>query len=90
VDKYFGEFSDVVKVDASPLAPSAYEATSGSTTIELTADYLNTLSAGSHTLSVGFEGGVWVEEDFTILPDPTPVPPTPSQPSQPASPSYSG
>jgi hypothetical protein len=75
VDKYFGEFSDVVKVDASPLTSSEYEATSGSTTIELTADYLNTLSTGNHTLSVGFEGGVWVEEDFTILPDPTPVPP---------------
>ncbi|MDR0607261.1 MAG: hypothetical protein LBG52_02675 [Candidatus Peribacteria bacterium] len=33
MDKYFGEFSDVVKVDASPLTSSAYEATSGSTTI---------------------------------------------------------
>jgi hypothetical protein len=76
VDKYFGEFTGVVKVDNVQLATSDYEATSGSTNIELKADYLNTLSADNHTLSVGFYGGVWVDEDFTILPDPT-TPTTP-------------
>jgi hypothetical protein len=55
IDKYFGEFSNVVEVDGNPLS-SGYTATSGSTEITLEADYLNTLSTGSHTLSVGFEG----------------------------------
>jgi hypothetical protein len=55
IDKYFGEFNDVVEVDGNPLS-SGYTATSGSTQITLEADYLNTLSTGSHTLSVGFEG----------------------------------
>jgi hypothetical protein len=67
----------VVKVDNVQLATSDYEATSGSTTIELKADYLNTLAAGEHTLTVGFEGGVEVVGDFTILPDPTLPPITP-------------
>jgi hypothetical protein len=73
----------MVKVDDVQLATSDYEATSGSTTIGLNADYLNTLTAGNYTLMVGFGGGVQVEESFTILPDPTPVtPPTvPSSPS---------
>jgi hypothetical protein len=35
------------------------------------------LVAGTHTLTVGFEGGVQVEDTFTILPDPTVIPPTP-------------
>jgi hypothetical protein len=77
IDKYFGEFTDVVKVDNVQLTSSEYEATSSSTNIELKADYLNTLSTGNHTLNVGFYGGVWVEEDFTILPNPTLIPPIP-------------
>jgi hypothetical protein len=48
--------------------------------IELKADYLNTLSAGHHTLSVGFYGGVRVSSDFTILSAPV-IPSTPSSPS---------
>jgi hypothetical protein len=89
VDKYFGEFNDIVKVDGVQLATSDYVATSGSTTIELNADYLNTLAAGDHTLTVGFEGGVQVAESFTILPDPT-LPPVnpPTVPTVPATPSY--
>ncbi|MDR2540389.1 MAG: hypothetical protein LBD11_01050 [Candidatus Peribacteria bacterium] len=69
VDKYFGEFSNVVKVDTTQLT-TGYTATSGSTNIILEADYLNTLSTGSHTLTVGFDGGVRVSDTFTILPAP--------------------
>jgi hypothetical protein len=75
-----------VKVDGVQLATSDYEAISGSTTIELNADYLNTLSAGDHTLTVGFEGGVEVVGDFTILSEPTVPPVTP--PTVPSSPTY--
>jgi hypothetical protein len=77
VDKYLGEFADVVRVDSVQLTSSNYKVTSGNTNISLNADYLNTLSTGSHTLSVGFEGGVWIEEDFTISPAAT-VPPSSS------------
>jgi hypothetical protein len=69
-----------VKVDNVQLATSDYEATSGSTTIELKADYLNTLSAGNHTLSVGFDGGVQVSRGFNILSAPV-IPSTPTTPS---------
>jgi hypothetical protein len=58
IDKYFGEFTDMVKVDGVQLTSFDCEATSGSTIISLKADYLNTLSTGNHTLSVGFYGGV--------------------------------
>jgi hypothetical protein len=77
-----------VKVDNVVLS-SEYVATSGSTTLELNADYLNTLVAGDHTLTVGFKGGVWVAENFTILPDPT-IPPVtpPTVPTVPTTPSY--
>jgi hypothetical protein len=89
VDKYFEEFNDVVKVDGVQLAASNYEATSGSTNIELNADYLNTLAVGDHTLTVGFEGGVQVEESFTILSEPT-LPPVnpPTIPTNPITPTY--
>jgi hypothetical protein len=91
VDKYFDEFTDVVKVDNVQLTTADYEATSGSTNIELNADYLNTLSTGNHTLSIEFYGGVWVDEDFTILPDPTIIPPTPpTNPTTPTVPTSSG
>ncbi|GHV25334.1 hypothetical protein FACS1894176_03560 [Bacteroidia bacterium] len=82
VDKYFGEFSNVVKVDNIQLT-TGYTATSGSTNITLDSDYLNTLSAGDHTLMVGFEGGVRVSDTFTILPSPVTPPVTP-----PNTPSY--
>jgi hypothetical protein len=77
VDKYFEEFNGVVKVDNADRTPDKYIATSGSTNIKLNADYLNTLTAGAHTLTVGFEGGVEVVGDFTIFPDPTLPPVTP-------------
>ncbi|GHV27420.1 hypothetical protein FACS1894176_09320 [Bacteroidia bacterium] len=82
VDKYFGEFSNVVKVDSTQLS-TGYIATSGSTNIILESDYLNTLSAGDHTLTVGFDGGVRVSDTFTILPAPVTPPVTP-----PNTPSY--
>ncbi|MDR3169713.1 MAG: hypothetical protein LBU27_08500 [Candidatus Peribacteria bacterium] len=79
IDKYFGEFNGVVKVDNAELN-SGYIATAESTLITLKADHLNTLSVGSHTLMVGFQGGVWVSSGFTILS----IPATPTVPSSPS------
>ncbi|GHV20927.1 hypothetical protein FACS189428_0610 [Clostridia bacterium] len=76
MDKYFGEFSNVVKVDTVQIS-SGYTATSGSTNITLESNYLNTLSTGNHTLTVGFDGGVRVSDTFTILPVPVTPPVTP-------------
>jgi hypothetical protein len=45
--------------------------------IELSNEYLSDLSTGDYTLMIEFYGGVWVEEDFTILPNPTLIPPIP-------------
>jgi lysophospholipase L1-like esterase len=67
IDKYLGEFSDVVKVDGQTLESSNYTATAGSTIIELTNAFLNSLAAGNHTLAVAFHGGVNVNSQFTIL-----------------------
>jgi hypothetical protein len=75
-----------VKVDNIQLATSEYVATSGSTNIELNADYLNTLTAGDHTLTVGFEGGVEVVGNFSILSEPMFPPVTP--PTVPTTPTY--
>jgi len=68
IDKYFGEFANVVMVDGIAIPADAYIATADNTNVELTAKYLNTLSAGEHTLTVGFNGGVSVTDDFTITP----------------------
>jgi hypothetical protein len=67
IDKYLGEFSNVVKVDNETLNAEDYTATAGSTEIELSNTFLNTLAVGNHTLSAEFYGGVNVSSDFTIL-----------------------
>jgi lysophospholipase L1-like esterase len=87
IDKYFGEFSGVVKVDDVELtADEDYTASEGSTVIELLNSYLNTLGAGTYTLSVEFAGGVWVDSTFTISASGV-ITPTPVNPNAPAVPS---
>jgi hypothetical protein len=66
IDKYFGELLSV-SVDNTPLSTSDYTATAGSTIIELSNAYLNTLAAGNHTLTAEFYGGTNVSSNFTIL-----------------------
>jgi lysophospholipase L1-like esterase len=85
VDKYLGEFTGVVKVNGTTLSADKYTVSEGSTVIELLNTYLNTLGAGTYTLSVEFAGGVWVESTFTILADGT-ITPTPVNPNAPAVP----
>ncbi len=67
-----GEFSKFtgVKVDGELVDSSNYTATEGSTIIEFKADYLETLEAGEHTVSVVFTDGIAItnfeiEEDNT-------------------------
>lgn len=54
-----GEFSKFtgVKVDGEMIDSSNYTATEGSTIIEFKADYLKTLDAGEHTVSIMFTDG---------------------------------
>jgi hypothetical protein len=87
VDKWIGEFIGV-KVDNN-LLTSGYIVTSWSTQITLESDYLNTLSAGTHTLSVGFNGWVWVESEFTVSDPILETPEIPSTPEMPTAPSSS-
>jgi lysophospholipase L1-like esterase len=67
VDKYFGEFTGVVKVDGVALTGPNYTAGEGSTVIELSNSFLNSLTAGNHTLTVAFNGGVFVSSQFSVL-----------------------
>lgn len=96
VGKYIGEFADSVKVDGVVLSAGDYTAAAGSTDIELSADYLNTLTVGSHDIVVAFNGWVAVANSFNITAaDPTdPVnptdPTTPTDPADPADPSTPG
>ena len=71
VQKNFSLFKDV-KADGDPLTPDAdFKAESGSTKITLYAEYLNTLSVGSHTLVVGFTDGTSATATFTVKDDVT-------------------
>jgi hypothetical protein len=80
VDKYFGEFSGV-SVDGTILSSGTqYTATAGSTNITLASDYLNSLSAGTHTLVAYFDGGVSVSKPFSIASAPS----TPTNPTNPS------
>ena len=66
VQKDFSLFRDV-KVDGALLTRNTdYKAESSSTRITLYADYLNTLSVGSHTLVVGFTDGTSATATFTV------------------------
>lgn len=66
IDKYFGDFTNVVKIDGTTLSSSDYTATAGSTIIELSNSLLNILPTGSHTLTVEFYGNVQVSSNFAI------------------------
>ncbi len=65
-----GEFSKFtgVKVDGEIVDSSNYTATEGSTIIEFKADYLKTLDAGEHTVSVVFTDGEAITK-FEIVED---------------------
>ena len=62
-----GEFSRFlnVKVDGTIIDPANYEARSGSTIIELKAEYLKTLSEGSHTFEIAWTDGT-ASTSFTV------------------------
>ena len=62
-----GEFSKFVnvKVDGTIVDPANYTATEGSTIIELHADYLKTLSEGSHTFEIAWTDGT-AKTSFTV------------------------
>ncbi|MDR2523971.1 MAG: GDSL-type esterase/lipase family protein [Candidatus Nomurabacteria bacterium] len=90
IDKYYGEFAGVVKVNGTTLTNGTdYTASEGSTVIELLNSYLNTLGAGTYTLSVQFAGGVWVDTTFTISAAGV-ITPTPTDPNAPAVPVVPG
>jgi hypothetical protein len=86
IDKYFGEFVDVAVDDVTLTDGDDYTATAGSTVIELTNAFLNTLAAGNHTLMVSFYGGVNVNSQFTIAAAAT-NPTNPTNPANPGGPS---
>jgi len=66
-----------VRVDNNTLTRNTdYTAERGSTIISLLPDYLNTLTAGRHTVSVRFTDGVTVTANFTVAEAPTPITPT--------------
>ena len=62
-----GEFSKFlnVKVDGNIIDPTNYEARSGSTIIELKAEYLKTLSEGTHTFEIAWTDGT-AKTSFTV------------------------
>ena len=62
-----GEFSKFlnVKVDGTIIDPTNYEARSGSTIIELKAEYLKTLSEGTHTFEIAWTDGT-AKTSFTV------------------------
>ena len=62
-----GEFSKFVnvKVDGTIVDPANYTASEGSTIIELHADYLKTLSEGSHTFEIAWADGT-AKTSFTV------------------------
>lgn len=61
------EFADFleVKIDGKTLDPKHYTAKEGSTIVTLKADYVSTLSVGTHTIGIVSEGGT-AETTFTI------------------------
>ena len=62
-----GEFSKFlnVKVDGTIIDPANYKARPGSTIIELKAEYLKTLSEGSHTFEIAWTDGT-ASTNFTV------------------------
>lgn len=66
VDMPFDKFT-TVDVDGETLDSSKYAASEGSTVVVLDKDYLNGLTAGSHTIRVNANDG-YAETSFTIKP----------------------
>jgi lysophospholipase L1-like esterase len=81
IDKYFGEFSGVVRVDGVVLASADYVITTA-TDVRLSNAFLNSLTVGNHDLTVEFDGGVFVNAKFMIVAAET----KPSEPTTPANP----
>jgi hypothetical protein len=65
VERDYGLFNGVIKVDGATLDPSQYETYAGSTMTILKAAYLDTLAVGRHELTVGFRTGD-VTDEFWI------------------------
>ncbi len=63
-----GEFNrfHAVKVDGKVIDPANYEAKEGSTIITLKAEYLKTLSTGSHTFAIVWNNGI-AGTNFTVV-----------------------
>lgn len=80
IQKDLSLFRDIRKSGNILMRDTQYKAESGSTIITLSTDYLNTLSAGQHTLEVRFTDGATVNANFTVeesekeTPTPTPEP----------------
>lgn len=74
IDKYLWEFENTIKINGAQIA-TGYLTTTWGTIITLTADYLNTLSAGTYSIEVWFYGGVRVDDTFVIK-NKTITPPT--------------
>ena len=66
-----GEFYKLleIKVDGIIMDPSNYSVTEGSTVVELKAEYLNTLSEGSHTVTLCYTNDRSVEVQLTVTCD---------------------
>ena len=55
-----------LQVDGKDLARSSYTSASGSTDVWLKADYLNTLSAGTHSVLAKYSSGETAKASFTV------------------------
>ncbi len=68
-DAPFDQFQSV-DVDGVAVAQEHYDASEGSTIVTLHGDYLATLEAGEHTMTMHFADGAVAMADFTLEPDP--------------------
>ena len=64
-DKTFGKFTGIL-VDGVEVSANNYTAVSGSVVVTLSADYLNTLSVGEHTITIRFSDGADITTRFTV------------------------
>ena len=71
----FSHFTGVI-VDGEPLDPSLYTAESGSVIVTISADYLNTLPEGTHTIQLTFDDAAPASTSIVI--SSAPVEPTES------------
>ena len=84
-DKTYGLFEGI-EIDGTVIDASNYTAASGSLNATLNAPYLETLSAGTHTVKFSFKDGS-VETTLTIKDKPAPAPePEPVKPDTPVTP----